>query len=74
MLASVYDPLGLAADVYARANHTGEQAIATITGLQAALDGKAASTHTHALADINQAALDAKADVSHTHTIGQVST
>jgi len=31
-----------------RANHTGEQAIATVTGLQTALNGKAATTHTHA--------------------------
>ena len=30
-----------------RATHTGAQAIATVTGLQAALDGKAATSHTH---------------------------
>lgn len=30
-----------------RANHTGAQAISTITGLQTALDGKAPSSHTH---------------------------
>ena len=30
-----------------RANHTGTQAIATVDGLQTALDGKAASSHTH---------------------------
>jgi len=32
--------LTLTADLLARANHTGSQAIATVTGLQAALDGK----------------------------------
>lgn len=38
-----------AAQAYAiqRANHTGSQAIGTVTGLQAALDGKAASSHSH---------------------------
>lgn len=30
-----------------RSNHTGAQAISTVTGLQTALDGKAASGHTH---------------------------
>ena len=30
-----------------RATHTGSQAISTITGLQTALDGKAATAHTH---------------------------
>ncbi|MBD2161435.1 hypothetical protein H6F46_12110 [Limnothrix sp. FACHB-1083] len=35
-----------------RATHTGTQAIATITGLQAALDAKAASVHTHIASDI----------------------
>ena len=35
-----------------RATHTGAQAISTITGLQTALDGKAASTHTHTWAEV----------------------
>lgn len=35
-----------------RANHTGAQAISTVTGLQTALDGKASSSHTHAHGDI----------------------
>lgn len=35
-----------------RANHTGSQAISTITGLQSALDGKANSAHTHTSANI----------------------
>jgi hypothetical protein len=42
MPISVYDPQGISADAFARANHTGVQAIATITGLQAALDAKLA--------------------------------
>jgi hypothetical protein len=33
-----------------RANHTGVQAISTVTGLQTAIDSKAESTHAHALA------------------------
>ena len=36
------------ANLVNRANHTGEQAISTITGLQAAIDGRASSGHTHA--------------------------
>lgn len=42
MLASVYDPQGISNDVFDRANHTGTQAIATVSGLQTALDAKAA--------------------------------
>jgi hypothetical protein len=37
-----------------RANHTGTQAISTVSGLQTAIDGKASSSHTHSLADISQ--------------------
>jgi hypothetical protein len=43
-----------------RANHTGTQAISTVTGLQSALDGKqtsgsyASSSHTHSLSDLSQ--------------------
>jgi len=40
------------ATLLARANHTGSQTISTVTGLQAALDGKAATSHTHSGADI----------------------
>lgn len=35
-----------------RANHTGSQAISTVTGLQAALDGKADTSHTHTASQI----------------------
>ncbi|PZR84382.1 MAG: hypothetical protein DI537_33150 [Stutzerimonas stutzeri] len=37
MLISVYDPQSIEADAFARENHTGAQAISTITGLQDAL-------------------------------------
>lgn len=45
-----------------RANHTGAQAINTVTGLQAALDGKAPSTHSHSASDITDfaSAVDAR--------------
>lgn len=51
------------------APHT--HAIADTTGLQTALDGKAAATHAHAIADTTglQTALDGKAPTSHTHAI-----
>lgn len=56
-------------------------AIADVTSLQAALDGKqdagsyAAAVHAHAIADVTglQTALDGKAATGHTHTAGQVS-
>jgi hypothetical protein len=53
-------------------------AIAEVSGLQTALDGKqaagsyAASSHTHTIANVTslQAALDGKSDVGHTHAGG----
>lgn len=39
--------------VVQRASHTGTQAISTVAGLQAALDDKVASIHTHPSADIS---------------------
>ncbi len=44
-----------------RANHTGTQAISTITNLQTTLDAKAASSHTHVISEITnlQTSLDA---------------
>jgi len=55
-----------------RAGHTGSQPIATVTGLQVALDGKAALGHGHQIADTQglQAALDGKAAASHSHDAG----
>lgn len=46
-----------------RENHSGTQSIAATDGLQAALDGKAATSHTHPISQVSglQAALDAKA-------------
>lgn len=42
--------------------------------LQAALNGKAASSHTHSIANVTdlQAAIDAKADTAHTHTLSNI--
>jgi hypothetical protein len=59
MLAATYDPGNVAADVYARANHTGEQAISTVTGLQTALDDKIESTDIDTLAKLNAIVTDA---------------
>ena len=52
-----------------RAGHTGSQPIASVTGLQTALDGKSALGHGHQIADTQglQTALDGKAAVSHSH-------
>jgi hypothetical protein len=43
MRRNVYDPQNKNADAFSRANHTGDQAISTVSGLQSALDGKQAS-------------------------------
>lgn len=40
------------ATLLSRANHTGTQAVSTVSGLQTALDGKAAATHPHAAGDV----------------------
>lgn len=50
------------ASAFAAASHT--HAIGDVTGLQTALDGKAATVHTHAIGDVTglQTALDAKVD------------
>lgn len=45
-------------DLLDRANHSGSQAISTVTGLQTALDGKAATSHTHTASDITDFALE----------------
>ena len=57
MAAAVYDPQAVAGDAFDRANHTGEQPVASITGLQAALDGKAAASHGHAASAITSGTL-----------------
>jgi hypothetical protein len=45
-----------------------------VTGLQTALDGKAASSHTHSISDVTglQTALDGKASSSHTHAASDI--
>lgn len=54
-----------------RANHTGEQAQSTVTGLVTALEGKAAASHGHSIGGISGLAdaLDGKSGVSHGHAI-----
>lgn len=60
----------------ARANHTGTQAISTVSGLQTALDGKAASVHTHDdryyTEGETNTLLAGKAASSHTHAIADL--
>ena len=50
------------ANLRARSGHTGEQAISTVTGLQAALDGKAATSHSHSNATTSSAGYMSAAD------------
>jgi hypothetical protein len=61
--AGDFDSAGAAAAAQAaaiqRGNHTGEQAISTVTGLQTALDAKAASSHNHAASEITSGNLTA---------------
>jgi hypothetical protein len=49
-------------------------AISDVTGLQTAIDGKAATGHTHVISDTTglQTALDGKSDDAHTHIIDNV--
>lgn len=49
--------------------------VGDVTGLQGALDGKAASSHSHSIANVTglQAAIDGKAATAHTHAVGDVS-
>lgn len=64
MTMATYDPQGKSADAFARANHTGAQAIGTVTGLQAALNAKAAAS--------DLIAHEANADNPHAVTKAQV--
>lgn len=43
MLTAIYDPTNIAADVFARANHTGTQLAATISNFNAAADARIAA-------------------------------
>jgi hypothetical protein len=76
--ASARTTLGLgtaatsSASAFAGASHS--HAIGDVTGLQTALDGKAATSHGHAIGDVTglQTALDGKAASAHAHAIGEV--
>lgn len=52
------------------------EGIDDVPGLQAALDAKAATSHTHTIANVTslQTALDSKAAASHTHDAGSITT
>lgn len=60
------------ATAFAGASHA--HGISDVTGLQAALDGKASSTHAHAIGDVAglQSALDGKSASSHSHAVADV--
>ena len=64
----------LKGEVEKRALLVHSHTITGVTGLQAALDGKADASHAHAIAGITglQAALDGKSATSHTHTPGSL--
>ena len=59
-------------DTFAPSSHN--HAIADVTGLQSALDGKASSSHSHKIADVTglQSALDGKAESDHNHTMANI--
>lgn len=64
MLIAQYDPQGIGGDPFARANHTGEQAASTITGLTDVLNG---------LGDLSTKDKAAVGDIDATGTPGAVS-
>lgn len=74
MSAATYDPQGIVGDAFDRANHGGQQAISTISGLEDALDDKAPTSHTHAITDVAglQSTLDGKAPAGHTQAIASI--
>lgn len=57
-----------------RSNHTGSQAISTVTGLQSALDGKAATNHTHTSSQVTDfaTAVDARIDAATGETVASL--
>ena len=61
MQASVYDPQGIAGDAFARANHTGVQAISTVTGLQTALNARLVTANN--LSELTATASTARANI-----------
>lgn len=54
-----------------RANHTGTQAIATVTSLQTALDAKAGQSTTYTKSEVDTG-LTGKAATSHTHNVSDI--
>lgn len=58
----------------ARVNHTGTQAIATITNLQGQLDSRSPLGHTHSMGDVEDlaSALEEKAPFEHEHAMADV--
>lgn len=62
MLAATYDPQAINDDAFDRVNHTGEQAISTITGLQTALVQRSIRGHIFGLTLSNNAT-DATNDI-----------
>ncbi len=69
---STWSALSYAAESVGTHSH----AISDVTGLQAALDGKAATSHTHSIANVTglQTALDGKATTSHTQNASTITT
>tara|TARA_R110000851_G_scaffold10031_2_gene36699 strand:+ start:1471 stop:3198 length:1728 start_codon:yes stop_codon:yes gene_type:complete len=57
-----------------RTNHTGMQAISTVTALQTTLDGKATSSHTHTMSEITDAGTMATATAADYYTSTQTDT
>lgn len=64
----LYSDLLSVPSTFTPSTHT--HVISDTTGLQTALDGKAATVHTHVISDTTglQTALDGKSDTGHTHT------
>ena len=62
MTATMYDPQGHETDAFDRANHTGQQAITSVTGLQTALNLKLEASQINSLAKLNALVNDATLD------------
>ena len=62
MSTSVYDPQNLRSDTFARANHTGTQAMSTVNGLENALSNLSPSNHIHPNATQDEAGFMSPAD------------
>tara|TARA_R110002020_G_scaffold52380_5_gene147244 strand:+ start:57 stop:758 length:702 start_codon:yes stop_codon:yes gene_type:complete len=70
MLKSTYDPTDINASAFDRSNHTGTQAISTVSGLQASLDDKVNTSFTPiAIATTLVAGGKYKSTATATHTL-----